>query len=196
MIAVPARAALALVLAALLCVAAAGCASKHRAARGAAGLGSAPRPLGDEDGDGAGASGYFDLDDGAVRHFGHAADARDARAIATLVGRYYAAAAADDGARACSLLYWLVAESLPEEYARPPGPLYLKGADSCPALLTRVFVHFHGQLSVAPKVVAVRVAGDRADALLGWPALPAGYIEARREGSAWKLARQLADPLP
>ena len=156
----------------------------------------AGQPLGDEDADSQNRAGYFDADDGPVRYFGHAASAGDARAITTLVRSYYAAAAAGDGARACALLYYLVAESLPEDYGRPPGPLYLKGADSCPQLMSRVFAHFHAQLASPPRITAVRVSGERADALLGWKTLPAGFLEARREGDAWKLVEPLAAPLP
>jgi hypothetical protein len=152
--------------------------------------------LGDEDADSQGKTAYFDCDDGPVRSFGHAADASEAQAIATLVGRYYAAAATGNGVSACALLYYIVAESLPEDYGRPPGPLYLKGADTCPALMSRVFAHFHAQLSSPPTVTAVRVDGDRAYALLGWKSLPAGFIEARREGRVWKLNAPLATPLP
>jgi hypothetical protein len=51
-------------------------------------------------------------------------------------------------------------------------------------------------LQAAPTVTAVRIGGEHADALLGWRALPAGFIEARREGKAWKLEQPLAAPLP
>ncbi|HEX4115898.1 MAG TPA: hypothetical protein VHY18_08495 [Solirubrobacteraceae bacterium] len=159
-------------------------------------LSGAGHLLGDEDGDSQGDSGSFDADDGPVRSFGHAAGAREAQAITTLVRSYYAAAATGSGAKACALLYYLVAESLPEDYGRPPGPLYLKGADSCPVLMSRVFAHFHTQLASPPTIVAVRVNGDRAYALLGWTDLPAGFIEARREGGSWRINVPLATPLP
>jgi hypothetical protein len=172
------------------------CGSMSKDASRPPGVVSGAGLMSDEDGDSQGQSAYLDGDDGAVSDFGHAAGARDTRAITTLVRRYYAAAAAGDGARACALLYYLVAESLPEEYARPPGPLYLKGADSCPALMSRVFAHFHAQLASPPTVTALRVSGDRADALLGWKTLPAGFIEARLEGRVWRLEQPLALPLP
>lgn len=131
-----------------------------------------------------------------VREFGHAAGASETRAIAALVHRYYAAAAEGSGTKACALLYYILAESLPEEYGRPPGPLYLSGAGSCQAVLSRVFAHFHAQLALAPTVTAVRVEGGRAQALLAWTKLPAGSIELRREGSVWKLNMPLALALP
>jgi hypothetical protein len=131
-----------------------------------------------------------------VRDFGHAAGAADRSEIATLVGHYYAAAAAGQGARACGMLFFALAELVPERYGRPPGPLYLNGADTCQAVLSRVFEHFHAQLQPRPTVALVRVSGERARALLEWKALPAGYIEARREGVAWKLEDVLAAALP
>jgi hypothetical protein len=132
----------------------------------------------------------------SVGEFGHAAGASEARTIAALLGRYYAAAAEGSGTKACALLYYIRAESLAEEYGRPPGPLYLSGADSCQAVLARVFAHFHSQLEQAPTVTAVRVEGDRAQALLAWSKLVPGSIELRREGSVWKLNMPLALALP
>jgi hypothetical protein len=153
--------------------------------------------MGDGDKDAPSSAGDgFDGDDASVRDYGHAAGAADARAITALVTRYYAAAAAGDGASACALTYALVAESLPEEYGQPPGPLYLRGASTCKAVLTIVFEHFHAQLSEPVAVTAVRVDGQRGEALLGFRALPAGVIEVRREHGAWKIDRLLALALP
>jgi hypothetical protein len=137
----------------------------------------------------------FDGTDAAFRHFGQAASAPDAQAVAALVERYYAAAAAEDGARACALIYFILAEALPEEYGGPPGPLYLSVAATCRAVETRVFVHFHAQLAEPPRVTGVRVNGNTAYALLAWRRLPAGYMEAKREGAAWRIDRVLAAPL-
>jgi hypothetical protein len=91
------RLAFALAVLVLLCVGVGACGSQGGARRSAS---SGSRPLGDEDGDGAGDPGYLDGDDGEVSAFGRAADAITARAITALVGHYYAAAAAGDGARA------------------------------------------------------------------------------------------------
>ncbi|MFZ1925471.1 MAG: hypothetical protein WAU42_04935 [Solirubrobacteraceae bacterium] len=128
--------------------------------------------------------------------FGRPADAAETSEIATLVGRYYAAAAAEQGTRACGMLFFALAESLAEKYGRAPGPLYLNGAETCQAVLTRVFAHFHAQLRMRPAVALVHIGDGRARALLDWKALPAAYIEARREGSSWKLESVLAAALP
>lgn len=181
----------------LLCVYSSGCGEKsHGGGSLAHTVSDHAHAIGDEDSDSRDRSAYFDGDDGAVRYFGQAASAHDAQAITALVSRYYAAAAAADGTKACALLYYILVESLPEQYSRPPGPRYLSGARICRAVLSRVFEHFHTQLAAPPTVTAVRVSGDRADALLGWTTLPAGFIEARREGDVWKIDAPLAAPLP
>jgi hypothetical protein len=187
-----------LVLAAvLLCVSICACGAARQDTRSAASIAAARmQPLGDEDRDNHGNLSYLDGDDGSVRYLGRAASPREAQVIAALVRRYYAAAAAGDATRACGLLYYIVEESLPEEYGRPPGPPYLSGADSCEAVLSRVFARFHAQLALAPTVTGVRVEGDHADALLGWTKLGAGFIEVKREGDVWKIDTPLATALP
>jgi hypothetical protein len=155
--------------------------------------GDGDRDTGPQSSAGGGAT---DGDDGEVSDFGHAASAADRQAIASLVGRYYAAAGAEDGTRACALTYFIVAETMAEDYGRSPGPHYLRGAGSCRAVLTTVFGHFHAQLAIPPRVIGVRVNGNLAYALLEWRTLPAGYIEAKREGHAWKIFRTLALQLP
>jgi hypothetical protein len=127
-----------------------------------------------------------------VSGFGHAADTADRRAVTALVGSYYAAAAAEQGARACGMLFFELAESVVEKYGRAPGPRYLNGATTCQAVLSRVFEHFHAQLQARPTVALVDVKGEQARALLEWSSLPAGYVEARREGATWKLDSLLA----
>jgi hypothetical protein len=130
-----------------------------------------------------------------VREFGRPAGAADGAQIAALVKRYYAAAAAGDGAKACAMLFFALEESVAERYHWAPAPRYLNGADSCQAVLARVFAHFHAQLQIRPTVVLVRVEGNLARALLTWPPLPQGYVEARREGARWKLDSLLAAPV-
>jgi hypothetical protein len=151
--------------------------------------------LGDQDND-SGRDNYYDRDDGEVRDYGHAASAAETRAIGALVKAYYAAAAAGNGTRACQLTYYFEAETLPEQYAQPPGPRWLHGLSTCSALLTRVFAHFHASLSAPVLVTGVRVDGDRAEALVGFKTLPAGFLKARLEGGSWKIDSLLAAPLP
>jgi hypothetical protein len=140
--------------------------------------------------------GYHDGDDGAVLGFGHAANASDRRAIASVVKRYYAAAATGDGGTACKLSFSLLAESLVEDYAHTPGPLYLRGLKTCPQILTKLFSHIHAQLTEPVAVTGVRVSGRRAYAILGWRSIPAGKTELRSENGVWKIDRVLSERLP
>jgi hypothetical protein len=136
--------------------------------------------------------GYYDRDDRAVRDFGHPAGAPDRAAIVHLVKRYYAAAAADDGATGCALTAALRAESLPEDY----GPAYLPGATTCAAVLARVFKVFHAQLTAPVHATDVRVQAVRARIILGSAAMPASATEAKLQRGVWKIDHVLAKPLP
>jgi hypothetical protein len=173
----------------------------HSATDGASGAGASGdlgsgALLNDRDGDEPANSGYRDADDGEIDAYGHAASAPEADTIASVVRAYYTAAASGDARRACALTYYLDAETLPEKYGEPPGPLWLKGARTCPALLARVFARYHKKLTVPLVVTAVRVNGVHVDALVGFKTLAAGYVKLRREGSAWKVDGLLATPLP
>jgi hypothetical protein len=176
---------LALLAVALLGVGAGGCGGARKGAVSASRVTSKP------------ATSYYDGDDASMLSYGHAANAADERAIAALVKRYFAAAAVEDGAKACALTYALRAETLPERYGQSPGPLYLRGATTCPALLSRAFTHFHSLLAqAAVELGGVRVEGHRAVALLGFGTKPASYIAVRREGGAWKIDGLLVTRLP
>lgn len=133
-----------------------------------------------------------------VLGFGHPASAADMRAIAAVVREYYAAAAADDGARLCSLLYSLFAESVADDYGHEPGPPALRG-DSCRVVLTKLFRQRHRQ-QVA-ELAALRVTGARIQyhkglALLSFgSAGPPSYIAVKRERTVWKIDVLVDQPL-
>jgi hypothetical protein len=137
--------------------------------------------------------GYYDGDDGEIRSFGRAASGDEVRAIASLVKRYYAAAAASDGAKACRLMR--SPETIPEDYGQPPGPAYSRGK-TCAVVMSKTFAHSHSQLAGRLAVTGVRVEGNEARALLGSRTLPAGFILLRRERGAWKIYELLGRPLP
>src|SRR5258705_4632253 len=61
-------------------------------------------------------TGYYDGDDNRIRAWGHAPSAADRGTIAALVNRYFAAAAAGDGAKACPLMYSILEEAIAEDY--------------------------------------------------------------------------------
>jgi hypothetical protein len=139
--------------------------------------------------------GYYDSDDGEIRNFGRAANAAERRAISGLVKRYYAAAAASSGAKACRMIYSTLEEAIPEDYGQPPGPAYSRGK-TCAVVMSKTFAHDHSQLAGGFAVTGVRVEGKEARALLGSRTLPASFILLRREHGIWKINELLGQPLP
>lgn len=138
---------------------------------------------------------YHDSDDLVVIQYGRAASAAQARAITAVVKRYYATAAAGDGAAACSQLVPSLVKATPVVYGQF-GAFYLRGAKTCPGVTARLFKHFHGQLAHPVHVTSVRVQGDNGLALFGSRTMPASYMTLMREGGAWKITRILGSPLP
>jgi hypothetical protein len=121
--------------------------------------------------------------------YGTPASADDRDAIAQLVERYYADAAADDGAGACSLLYSLVAESIPEDLGQPPGPPSLRGS-TCAAVMSKLFRQVPGQppaVLAATRVSAVRTDGNRGIAMLRSPTMLEGELRVKREHGTWRV---------
>lgn len=141
-----------------------------------------------------------DADNNGARNFGHAASAAERRAITTLIKRYYATALAGDGARGCSMIYSTIAESAPEDDSREPGtPAYMHGAQTCAAVLTALFKHYHAQLAAeVPRleVTRVRLKEHHGFALLSFGTLPEREISVLREGRVWKLSQIYDVELP
>jgi hypothetical protein len=152
----------------------------------------------DNDYDSSGNSNY-DKDDSVTLDYGHEASAADMQAVTALVERYYAAAAADDGAQGCSLMYSILAEAIPEDYGQPPaGPPSLRGK-TCAVVMSKLFNQRHQQLaadSATLKVIDARVEGNRGFALLSFKAMPARSIVIHRERDAWKIYALLDAELP
>jgi hypothetical protein len=126
-------------------------------------------------------------DDEKVLDYGHAADVADQRSSTTLMTRYFAAAAAEDGAGVCPLLVPIVAESVVEEEGRSPGS---KGS-TCAAVMSKLFKLHHqllAQKQATLRVIKVRVEGNRALAVLEFPTIPeVRQMTERRVAGAWKL---------
>jgi hypothetical protein len=126
-------------------------------------------------------------DDENVLGYGHAANAADRRASVALVTRYFAAAAGGNGATACSLLMPFIAGSVVENYSHLRG---LRG-NTCAVVLSNLFRQRHWQFaakSASLKVIAVRVEGDKALAVLDLPEIPeVRQMAERRLGSRWRL---------
>lgn len=128
--------------------------------------------------------------------YGHAASAADRRAVTALVERYFAAAAAGDGATACPLIYSLFAEEIPELYGEPPGPPALRGS-TCAVVMSKLFKQRHRQMvadHATLEVTDVRVKGRRAHALLRFET-GARDLLVHREGRVWKVDEMLDSPL-
>lgn len=125
-------------------------------------------------------------------------DEADEQKVAAIVERYYAAAAADDGAKACSMLYSHMANSVAEDYGQPPGPPELRGK-TCAVVMSKVFKHRDGQPTAdltAITVIGMRTNKDNeALALLRSPAMAFGEISLHRQGSSWKILQLLGSPL-
>lgn len=103
-----------------------------------------PAPDGDNDIDSLG-QGRYDPDNDVDPTYGPAAGAGERQAIGALIKHYYAAAAAEEGARACSMLYPLIAEAIVEEHHPGKGPPALRG-NTCAQVAGNVFVQRHREL--------------------------------------------------
>jgi hypothetical protein len=121
--------------------------------------------------------------------YGHAVSAAETQAIAELVKHYYAAAAARDGAKGCSLLYSLLAEEIPELYGEPPGPPELRGS-TCAAVMSKLFAHHHQELvtdAATVKLMDVRVKRLRGLAIMSFKGMPQRDIAVHLEHGVWKI---------
>jgi hypothetical protein len=125
--------------------------------------------------------------------FGHPAGATDARLVTAVVERYFAAAAREQGAVACGLLYSVFEETVAKTYGGPGGSPSLRG-NTCAAVLTKLFKQQHRQLSdgATARVAAVRVDLNLASARFGFGgSKPTRYALAHRERGAWKVDQLL-----
>jgi hypothetical protein len=130
-------------------------------------------------------------DDAHVLYYGFAASGAERQAITTLVKHYYAAGAAADGAKACTLLMPFVAESVAENYGHTPA---LRGK-TCAVVMSKLFAQ-HGKTlageNATLKFVAVRVEGTKALVVLSFSTLPeVRQIAARKDGASWKILQLL-----
>jgi hypothetical protein len=130
----------------------------------------------------------------SVLDFGHAANTTDTRSITALIKRYYAAAYAENGAQACTMLYSTLEEVVPQDYGQsPPGQPYMRGT-TCAAVLTLLFKHDHPQLALEHprlEVAHVRLMEHHGIVILSFGKLPIRQIPVAREGHTWKLSALL-----
>jgi hypothetical protein len=134
-------------------------------------------------------------DDTAILDYGHLASAADKRAVTALVKRYYAAAAAANGTRACPLIYGIVVETIPEEFAGDPR---LRGK-TCATVMSKVFKQRHRQMAADNailKVTRVGVEGDKGLVLIYLGIPPVSSVLVHREGRAWKMQSLFEGGIP
>jgi hypothetical protein len=119
--------------------------------------------------------------------YGKRADQADMRAVTALIKRYYATAAAGDGAKACPLLYSTLATGLTEGQ----GHSVRSASKACAAIVSRLLEQQHERLAgddVATMVVVdVHVKGDLGVAVLGFRTVPMSTMLLKRERGAWKI---------
>jgi cytoskeletal protein RodZ len=132
-------------------------------------------------------------DDNEILDYGRAASAVDKRKITAVVTSYYAAAAADDGAKACTLLYSLIAESLPEEYSQTSG------AKTCSTVMSELFKQHQQQMTAdnaTLKETRVRDEGSKGLALVSFGKMPEPHVRLHSEGAAWKMESLFETGMP
>jgi hypothetical protein len=149
-------------------------------------------PLQDADGDSdSPGSGHDNDGDEYLSYYGQAAGAADRRTLTVLLRRYYAVAAAGDGTRACSLLYWPVAESVVEEHEE--GPPSLRGA-TCAQVASKLFARDHRELArqiASLEVTEVRLKGDQGLVRLRFAAPTEHLVPVHRDHGVWKVGMLL-----
>lgn len=154
----------------------------------------------DADGDEDVGAPHDDTNNNSIFNFdGKEASTSERRLITTLIKRYYALALAGDGAKACSIIYSRLAESLPEDYGQSAGPIFMRGAKTCQAALTLLFTHYHDQLAIEiPKLVVgrIRIHERHGTVLLTFGSLRGQYTSVIREGKVWRIAVLLGASLP
>jgi ketosteroid isomerase-like protein len=124
--------------------------------------------------------------------YGNSAGAADKRAVSALVKSYFAAAAAGDAAKDCSLLQAdLVANLAARGASSSQGKSSGQSARAaCARSMSALLAQQHRRLAdevPTMLVTGVHVRGDVGLAVLGFRRMPEGEIVVEREGNAWKV---------
>jgi hypothetical protein len=148
-------------------------------------------------------NGGADGDDGQTRDYGHKASVADASAAEKLVKAYYMAAAARDGAGACSLMDLRLAAAsdytkvVPPEYAPTHGSSIFRGK-GCAEIASLVFEPAHEKLATdaaSVRVAETRVNGTHALAILVYTTDPESELALESEHGVWRVDAFLAATL-
>jgi hypothetical protein len=129
--------------------------------------------------------------------YGHLADLPTTRSVTVMVKSYYAAAAADDGRKACILLDTSLTVGLTQATSQSAQD---NTGHACASSMAVFFTRQHQQLvadDVATMtVINVHVTGKVGLAVLGFRTMPEGEIILSREGHAWKINALLDSVMP
>jgi hypothetical protein len=128
----------------------------------------------------------FDGDDDEVRYFGHRPSDADRGSIVALIGRYYAAMAADDGRSACSMIDVSLVKALLEQADGSRG----SANGGCAEAMVKLFAHVPGHSPgdiTATTVIGVRVRGGDGLALLRLRNSSTRDMPVVREKGTWKV---------
>lgn len=133
------------------------------------------------------AEGGVNDDQSLLASYDHRASPADARAVSTLVRRYYAVSVAGNGADACALLAADLARGLATEQGRAAqGP-----GGSCAAAISPLLAQQHQHLAAegpsTMTLIALYAKGDLGLAVLGFRSAPESTIGVAREGRAWRI---------
>lgn len=139
---------------------------------------------------------FPDADDTTAFGYGEAADTRDSRALASIVRHYYAAAHANEGSIACSLMQPAFARGIPATYGPGVGMSHVRRGETCQSVMTGFFRRLHHQIPARITVVAARVEGQNAQVIIASRSAPASEIALLRYGASWTVAQILGVPLP
>lgn len=137
------------------------------------------------------------VEDGRIlaSYYGYVATPEDKRAVTAVVKRYYPVAVSGDGRRACALMASSAARSAVANFGRL-GTSYLRGARTCPQVLSRMFKHRHGELTQPIAVTGVLTRADHAFAIVDSPKMPDSIVSLQREDGAWRVNTPLPAVIP
>lgn len=122
-----------------------------------------------------------------LKAYGTPATSADRRAVSALVKRYYLAAAAEDGATACSLLTSALANSVAGGVDRSASSAVGGCGPSMSLLLRQQHRSLTAREPATMVVIGVYLKGDLGLALLGFRRIPESTILVEREARVWKI---------
>jgi hypothetical protein len=140
-------------------------------------------------------------DDEEIEIYGRPATAAEHRSTVAFAKSYFAAAAAEDGAAACTLLVPTLAKAIAGDYEKPSDPSYLHGK-TCAQVMTKLFKHRHKLMTAEAaglEVTDVRVSQTTKTAfiLLAFKGIrERRFMGVESFGKAWKLEALMDSQYP